>query len=59
MRKAMRSYLETAGFKVLEAADGVEAIEQARWSKPDVVVLDLAMPRMNGFDVARKLHRVS
>lgn len=57
LRKAMRTYLETAGFRVSEAADGIAAVEQACSSNPDVVVLDLAMPKMNGFDAARMLHQ--
>lgn len=56
IRKALRNYLEILGFDVSEATDGIEAVEQAFSSSPDVVVLDLAMPRMNGFDAARKLH---
>jgi two-component system, NarL family, nitrate/nitrite response regulator NarL len=45
--------LENAGFEVCgEAADGVEGIEQAKRLKPDLVVLDLAMPRMNGVETA-------
>jgi DNA-binding NarL/FixJ family response regulator len=45
--------LERDGFEVCgEAADGVEAIEQAKKLKPDLIVLDLAMPRMNGAEVA-------
>jgi CheY-like chemotaxis protein len=58
VRTAMRTYLELVGFKVFEATDGVEAVEQACSSSPDVIVLDLAMPRMNGFDAARKLHQI-
>lgn len=54
----MRTYLELVGFKVSEAADGLEAIERACSSVPDVIVLDLAMPRMNGFEAARKLHEI-
>jgi CheY-like chemotaxis protein len=53
----MRRYLETVGFDVSEAVDGVEAVEHACSSNPDVVILDLAMPRMNGFDAARSLHQ--
>jgi DNA-binding NarL/FixJ family response regulator len=48
--------LEHAGFEVCgEAADGVEAIEQAKKLKPDLIVLDLAMPRMNGAEAASVL----
>ena len=41
-----------------EAADGREAIEKAQRLKPDVVVLDLSMPLMNGLDAARELKRL-
>jgi DNA-binding NarL/FixJ family response regulator len=48
--------LEHAGFEVCgEAADGVEAIEQAKKLKPDLIVLDLALPRMNGAEAASVL----
>jgi DNA-binding NarL/FixJ family response regulator len=48
------------GLRVLgEAADGVEAIEQARLFKPDVILLDLAMPNHNGLDALPALRRVS
>jgi DNA-binding NarL/FixJ family response regulator len=42
-----------------EAADGREAIEKAQRLKPDVVVLDLSMPVMNGLEAARELKRMS
>lgn len=57
VRKAMRTYLELTGFKICgEAADGLDAVAKATALKPDFVILDLAMPGMNGFDAARKLH---
>ena len=40
-----------------EAADGNEAVEKALQSRPDVVVLDLSMPRMNGLEAARRIHK--
>jgi CheY-like chemotaxis protein len=53
VRDVIRIFLEHAGFEVCgEAADGVEAIEQAKKLKPDLIVLDLAMPRMNGVEAA-------
>ena len=56
VRDVIRIFLEHAGFEVCgEAADGVEAIEQARKLKPDLIVLDLAMPRMNGAEAATVL----
>lgn len=48
VRKAMRRHLETIGFRISQAVNGVDAVEQAFSSNPDVVVLDLAVPRMNG-----------
>jgi DNA-binding NarL/FixJ family response regulator len=51
-------FLERDGFEVCgEAADGVEAIEQAKKLRPDLIVLDLAMPRMNGVEAASVLRQ--
>src|SRR6266446_10410856 len=53
VRDIIRIFLEHAGFEVCgEGADGVEAIEQAKKLKPDLIELDLAMPRMNGAEAA-------
>jgi CheY-like chemotaxis protein len=56
-RTAIRSLLEAqTPFKVCaEAADGDDALEKARHLKPDLVVLDFVMPRMNGVEVAQEL----
>ena len=55
----VRDYLEHAGFDVLVAADGPGALAVARTRGPDLVVLDLGLPRMDGLDVARALRRDS
>jgi DNA-binding NarL/FixJ family response regulator len=56
IRTVSRFLLDTAEFKVCgEAIDGRDAIEKARELRPDLIVLDLAMPRMNGLDAAREL----
>jgi DNA-binding NarL/FixJ family response regulator len=58
VRDIIRIFLERDGFDVCgEAADGVEAIEQAKKLKPDLIVLDLAMPRMNGVETASVLSK--
>ena len=56
VRDIIRIFLERDGFEVCgEGGDGVEAIEQAKKLKPDLIVLDLAMPRMNGAEAASVL----
>jgi DNA-binding NarL/FixJ family response regulator len=58
VRDIIRIFLERAGFEVCgEAADGAEAIELANKLKPDLIVLDLAMPRMNGAEAASILSK--
>jgi len=54
-----RDYLEHAGFSVLVAADGRAALQVARTRTPDVIVLDLGLPGMDGLDVTRELRRAS
>ncbi len=60
IRQGMRSLLEKHGFTVVgEAADGREATQLAQELEPDVAVLDLAMPLLNGLDAAREITRTS
>ena len=49
-------YLERAGFEALQAADGPEALRQADLHRPDLVVLDLMLPGLDGIEVMRQLH---
>lgn len=53
----VRLYLEADGFKVVEANDGEAALVQYERTDPDLVVLDLMLPKMNGFEVCRELRR--
>ena len=53
----VRDYLEHGGFTVLTAADGPSALRSARTGRPDLVVLDLGLPGLDGLDVARSLRR--
>src|SRR4029079_13208720 len=54
-----RDYLERAGFKVLTAGNGADALTVARTKQPDLVVLDLGLPKMDGLDVTRALRKYS
>ena len=55
----VRDYLERAAFRVATARDGSEALRRARTERPDLVVLDLGLPGLDGLDVARALRRDS
>ena len=54
-----RDYLERAGYGVTIAGNGVDALALARTRHPDLIVLDLGLPEMDGLDVTRKLRRQS
>jgi DNA-binding response OmpR family regulator len=49
----LRDYLEVAGFEVTAVGDGSVALASARGDRPDLVVLDLGLPGVDGLDVAR------
>jgi DNA-binding response OmpR family regulator len=55
LRKAAETMLKRAGFTVIAAADGEEALRLAREHVPDLMLLDLIMPKMQGFDVLKEL----
>ncbi len=57
VRTTVRHFLESqSGFEVCgEAVDGLDALEKARFLRPDLIILDLTMPRMDGFQTARQL----
>jgi DNA-binding NarL/FixJ family response regulator len=57
VRNAMRTFIESRSqFQVCEAVDGDDAIKKANVLQPDLVVLDLRMPKANGIEVAALLH---
>ncbi|AET69201.1 signal transduction histidine kinase [Desulfosporosinus orientis DSM 765] len=55
IRMLLRQELEAAGYAVREAGDGIEAIKMINQSKPDLILLDVMMPGISGFDVAAVL----
>ena len=57
-RRIVRSILESAGYEIVEAPDGIVAIEKYFLEKPDVVLLDLVMTGMYGLDVLTKLREI-
>ena len=57
--KLLRLYLRETGYEVVAARDGREALERFRAESPDLVVLDLMMPYMNGFDVCTEIRKDS
>jgi DNA-binding response OmpR family regulator len=59
IRDIVRGYLEAEGFDVVSAGDGEVALRVARERKPDVVVLDVMMPGLDGVEVLRRLRRES
>lgn len=54
-RDAIRMRLESAGYDVIEAADGLAALELARKSPPDLILLDIMLPKLDGYKVCRLL----
>jgi len=56
-RELIRMALESRGYEITEASDGVEALRYAREIKPDLIVLDLHMPGIDGFGVVSELRR--
>ncbi len=54
-RELIADYLVEKGFKIVEACDGHEVFQKVLDENPDIIILDVMMPRMNGIDVCREL----
>jgi CheY-like chemotaxis protein len=54
-REMYAAYLQFSGFDVAEAGNGIEAIEKTQELLPDIVLMDLALPRMDGWEATRRL----
>lgn len=59
IRSLLKLYLENEGYEVVEAKDGSEAVLLLREKKPDICLLDIMMPKMDGYQVLRKLREDS
>ena len=59
IRDLLRLYLESEGYRVLEAADGAAALALARENMPDMAILDVMMPELNGYELTRALRKFS
>src|SRR5438270_13506002 len=56
-RELLRTVLEHQGYHVMEAADGEEALQRGRAEAPDLILLDLQMPRRTGYEVLSELRK--
>ena len=57
-RELIREILESCGHEVIEAEDGQQALERLKETKPDLVLLDLQMPVLDGYAVVRQLRQI-
>ena len=58
-RQLVCASLRRAEFQIVEAADGLEAVQKIETLRPDVILLDIHLPKMNGFEVAKHIHRLA
>ena len=54
----LMEFLQDTGYKILVATDGESAIEQAEYALPDIILLDVIMPGIDGFELLRRVHAV-
>ncbi len=55
LQKSLGDFLEKEGYKMISALDGETGLQLARKKKPDVILLDLVLPRLHGFEVLKQL----
>ena len=57
IREVLREYVEFAGYEALEAEDGAEAVQLCRQEKVDLVLMDIMMPRVDGFSAVKEIRK--
>ena len=57
-RLLLRTWLQRRGFRVIEAEDGVEAVKQATTENPDLIIMDMEMPQLDGLAATRQIRMV-
>lgn len=58
IRNILSIYFKKEGFKVVEAADGAEALMQTQSAKPDIIILDIMMPVLDGLEVCKQVRKI-